>query len=186
MGDACPLRVSTEGHLFQDVPDGANWFKTRERARERGSLPCLPPAPSTQITRILFSPGLLSERPGTGYTEGKSACWMDKLWRILGSDFPWGLYAIDTVWHKFLRSSLFLRISDFCVLRELIFAIKIEWFFLLRINFCFDNIFVFIEYVNRNTYFQTILWCTFCFWTKATSCKWTDKQNRKIPCLVLV
>ena len=71
MGDARQLRVNTEGHLFQDVPDGANWFKTRER----GSLPCLPPAPSTQITRILFSPGLLSERPGTGYTEGKSACW---------------------------------------------------------------------------------------------------------------
>ena len=154
--------------------------------REGAFLACHHAAPSTQITRILFSPGLLSERPGTGYTEGKSASWMDKLWRILGSDFPWGLYAIDTVWHKFLRSSLFLRISDFCVLRELIFAIKIEWFFLLRINFCFDNIFVFIEYVNRNTYFQTILWCTFCFWTKATSGKWTDKQNRKIPCLVLV
>ena len=182
MGDARPLRVNTEGRLFQDVPDGANWFKTRER----WSLPCLPAALSTQITRILFSPGLLSESPGTGYTERKSACWMDKLWRILGSDFPWGLYAIDTVWREIFAVEFIFAIAIFCVLRELIFAIKIEWFFLLRINFCIDNIFVFTEYVNRNTHFQTILWCAFRFWTKETSCKWTDKQNRKIACLVLV
>ena len=31
---------------------------------------------------------------------------------------------------------LFLRNGDFCVLRELIFAIRTDWFFLLGINFC--------------------------------------------------
>ena len=53
--------------------------------------------------------------------------------------------------------SLFLQIGDFlCVLWELIFAIRTDWFFLLGINFCdfqkvypapsIDNIFVLIEY----------------------------------------
>ena len=32
--------------------------------------------------------------------------------------------------------TIFLRIGDFCVLRELIFAIWTDWFFLLGINFC--------------------------------------------------
>jgi len=32
--------------------------------------------------------------------------------------------------------SLILRIGDFLVLRELIFAIGKDWFFLLGINFC--------------------------------------------------
>ena len=53
--------------------------------------------------------------------------------------------------------SLFLRIGDFCVLRELIFTIRTDWFFLLGIDFgdfrkypvpSIDNIFVFIEYVQ--------------------------------------
>ena len=35
---------------------------------------------------------------------------------------------------KFLREFIFLRIGDFCVLRELIFAIRTDWFFLLGIN----------------------------------------------------
>ncbi|MCO0615610.1 hypothetical protein M8756_20315, partial [Lutimaribacter sp. EGI FJ00015] len=32
--------------------------------------------------------------------------------------------------------SLFLRIGDFCFLRELIFAISTDWFFSLGSNFC--------------------------------------------------
>ena len=31
--------------------------------------------------------------------------------------------------------SLFLQIGDFCVLRELIFVIRTDWFFFLGINF---------------------------------------------------
>ena len=31
--------------------------------------------------------------------------------------------------------SLFLQIGDFCVLQELIFVIRTDWFFLLGINF---------------------------------------------------
>ena len=29
-----------------------------------------------------------------------------------------------------------MRIGDFCILRELIFAIRTDWFFLPGINFC--------------------------------------------------
>ena len=32
--------------------------------------------------------------------------------------------------------SLFLRVGDFYVLRELIFVIRRDWLFLLGINFC--------------------------------------------------
>ena len=32
--------------------------------------------------------------------------------------------------------SLFLRHAIFCVLRELIFAVRTDWFYLLGINFC--------------------------------------------------
>ena len=55
---------------------------------------------------------------------------------------------------KFLREFIFGGLAIFCVLRELIFAIRTDWFFLLGINFCdfrkypvpsIDNIFVFIE-----------------------------------------
>ena len=42
---------------------------------------------------------------------------------------------IYTVWQNFC-GSLILRIGDFCVLREIIFAIWKDWFFLLGINFC--------------------------------------------------
>ena len=51
----------------------------------------------------------------------------------------------------------FCGLAIFCVLRELIFAIRTDWFFLLGIDFCdfrkypvpsIDNIFVFIEYVH--------------------------------------
>ena len=53
----------------------------------------------------------------------------------------------------------------FCVLRELIFVITTDWFFLLGINFCdFQKaqylaliIYSFLlSTCNRNTYFQTI------------------------------
>ena len=59
-----------------------------------------------------------------------------------------------TVWHEILAGIYFCGLTSFCVLRELIFAIWTEWFFLLGINFCdfqevafkcIDNIFVFIE-----------------------------------------
>ena len=60
--------------------------------------------------------------------------------------------------------SLLLRIGDFfCVLRELIFAIRTDWCFLLGINFgdfqkvpstSIDNIFVFIEYVQEKFIFS--------------------------------
>ena len=58
---------------------------------------------------------------------------------------------------KFLREFIFADWRFFCVLRELVFAIRTDWFFLLRINFhvfqeapvpSIDNIFVFIEYVQ--------------------------------------
>ena len=67
---------------------------------------------------------------------------------------------------KYLREFTFADWWFFCVLRELIFAIRTDWFFLLRINFgdfqkvpstSIGNIFVFIEYVQEKfIYFQTI------------------------------
>ena len=65
---------------------------------------------------------------------------------------------------KFLREFIFADLAIFCVLRELSFAIRTDWFFLLGINFCdvqkvpsIENIFVFIfSMCNRNTYFKTI------------------------------
>ena len=86
-----------------------------------------------------------------------------------------------TVWHEIFDGSFagvffFGGLAIFCVLRELIFAIRIDCFLFLGTNFFaifrnyavpgIDNIFVFIEYVraralgtcNRITlyYFQTI------------------------------
>ena len=64
--------------------------------------------------------------------------------------------------------SLFLRIGDFCVLWELIFAIRTDWFFSLGSNFCdfqkvpstqYPALIIFsflLSTCNRNTYFQTI------------------------------
>ena len=67
---------------------------------------------------------------------------------------------------KFLREFTFADWWFFCVLRDLIFAIRTDWCFLLGINFgdfqkvpstSIDNIFVFIEYVQEKfIYFQTI------------------------------
>ena len=41
-----------------------------------------------------------------------------------------------TVWHKIFAGVYFWGLATFCVLRELIFAIRTDWFFLLGINFC--------------------------------------------------
>ena len=37
---------------------------------------------------------------------------------------------------KFLRDVYFCRLAILCILRELSFAIRTDWFFLLEINFC--------------------------------------------------
>ena len=61
--------------------------------------------------------------------------------------------------------SLFFGLAILCVLRERIFAIRTDWFFLLGINICdfqkvpmpvpsIDNIFVFIEYVQQKYIFS--------------------------------
>ena len=41
-----------------------------------------------------------------------------------------------TVWDKIFAGVYFWGLATFCVLRELIFAIRTDWFFLLGINFC--------------------------------------------------
>ena len=40
-----------------------------------------------------------------------------------------------TIWHKILAGVYFCRLAIFCVLQEVIFAIRTDWFFLLGINF---------------------------------------------------
>ena len=61
--------------------------------------------------------------------------------------------------------SLFFGLTILCVLRELIFEIKTDWFFLLGINICdfqkvsmpvpsIHNIFFFIEYVQQKYIFS--------------------------------
>ena len=62
---------------------------------------------------------------------------------------------------KFLREFIFADLAIFCVFRELSFAIRTDWFFLLGINFCdfqkelsIDNIFVFVEYVQYKYIFS--------------------------------
>ena len=67
---------------------------------------------------------------------------------------------------KFLQQFIFADWLFVCVLRELIFAIRTDWFFLLGNNFCdfqkvlsplLDNIFVLLSRCNTNIYFQTVL-----------------------------
>ena len=41
-----------------------------------------------------------------------------------------------TVWHKIFVGVYFCRLAILCVLWELIFTIRTDWFFLLEINFC--------------------------------------------------
>ena len=43
---------------------------------------------------------------------------------------------IHTVWHGNFVRVYFCGLASFCVLRELIFAVRTDWFFLLGINFC--------------------------------------------------
>ena len=82
-----------------------------------------------------------------------------------------------TVWHEIFAGVYFCGLAIFCVLRELIFAIRTDWFFLLGINFCdfqtvsstqFWEYFRFYWVRAINQYFV-------CFWMKETSCDWTDK-----------
>ena len=43
---------------------------------------------------------------------------------------------IHTVWHENFAGVYFCGLASFCVLWELIFAVRTDWFFLLGINFC--------------------------------------------------
>ena len=60
-----------------------------------------------------------------------------------------------TMWHKIFVGVYFCRLAILCILRELSFAIRTDWFFVLEINFCDsqklnENIFSFIEDVQWN------------------------------------
>ena len=70
---------------------------------------------------------------------------------------------LTTEWHENFVGVYFCGLAMFYVLRELIFAIRTDWFSCWELIFAIfrkypvlsiDNIFVFIEYVqyNRNTY----------------------------------
>ena len=79
------------------------------------------------------------------------------------------IFPTDTLWHKIFARVYFCGLAIFCVLRELIFAIRSTdcWFFLLGINFYdfrkytqYPALIIFsflLSTCNRNTYFQTIL-----------------------------
>ena len=43
---------------------------------------------------------------------------------------------IITVWHEIFAAVYFCCLVISCVLWELIFVIRTDWYFLLRINFC--------------------------------------------------
>ena len=59
---------------------------------------------------------------------------------------------VITVWREIFAGVYFCGLAIFCVLRELIFAIRTDWFFLLGINFCdFQKV-----RAIDNTYFQAI------------------------------
>ena len=94
-----------------------------------------------------------------------------------------------TVWHEIFAGVYFCGLAIFCVLRELIFAIRTDWFFLLGINFCdFQTVpstqfweyfrFYWVRACNRNTVNifsnDKINQYFVCFWMKETSCDWTD------------
>ena len=103
-------------------------------------------------------------------------------WKHIRSRFSWPY--IPCVARNFC-GSLFLRIGDFFVLWELIFATRTDWStqypaltifsFLLSTS---RAIIWLLSTCNRNAYFKTILRCAsvflcipLCFWTKKTSCK---------------
>ena len=46
------------------------------------------------------------------------------------------MYDWITVWYEIFAGVYFYGLAIFCVLRELIFPIRRDWFFLLGINFC--------------------------------------------------
>ena len=103
-------------------------------------------------------------------------------WKHIRSRFSWPY--IPCVARNFC-GSLFLRIGDFFVLRELIFATRTDWSTqypaLTIFSFLLSTSRVVIWLLstsNRNAYFKTILRCasvflciSLCFWTKKTSCK---------------
>ena len=54
----------------------------------------------------------------------------------------------NTAWHEIFVGVYFCGLTIFCVLWQLIFAIRTDWFFLLGINFCdFQK----VPSTNRNT-----------------------------------
>ena len=67
------------------------------------------------------------------------------------------------MWHKIFVGGYFCRLAIFCVLRELIFAIRTDWFFLQRINFCdFQKVFSTQHWSycfsnNNNLFIYTVL-----------------------------
>ena len=78
-----------------------------------------------------------------------------------------------TVWHEIFAGVYFYGLAIFCVLRELIFAISSDWFFLLGINICVPrdiqsssslpfitnfNLFV----TDFNPYFKDVIQYYFC------------------------
>ena len=60
-----------------------------------------------------------------------------------------------TVWHEMFAGVYFCGLAIFCVLWEVSFAIKTNWFFLIFAIFrkyavpSIDNIFVVVEYVQQ-------------------------------------
>ena len=59
-----------------------------------------------------------------------------------------------TVRHEIFAGVYFCRLAILCILRELIFAIRTVWFFLLEINFCdfqkvLDNSMIIFSFLLR-------------------------------------
>ena len=82
------------------------------------------------------------------------------------------IFLTDTLWNEIFAGVYFCGLAVFCVLWELIFAIRTDWFFLLGINFCdfrkypvpsIDNIVVFIEYVQQKYIFSDNTKCASVF-----------------------
>ena len=93
-------------------------------------------------------------------------------WKHIRSRFSWPYISCVA---QNICGSLFLRIGDFFVLRELIFTTRTDW----STQYPALTIFSFLlSTCNRNAYFKKILRCAsvflcipLCFWTKKTSCK---------------
>ena len=121
----------------------------------------------------------------------------------------WDIYIVDEHHlHTFLVLNLmnnrrstrsYTGLAIFCVLREVIFTIRTDWFFLLGINFCdfhhwkypvpsiIDKFSFLLSTVHKYIFSNNTTVCVpyvkpvfhwripFRFWTKQTSCNWTDK-----------